>query len=238
MSDIVVITGAAGALGRAVSARLAKAGASLLLLDIEPAKKALDEIAASLAPAKVHAAVGDFSSRAAWDGVVQAAESELGAKVVGAALIAGGWKGGKPLHASEDDAAYDAMVKQNLDTVYFALRALLPGMVANDRGSVVVVGSRAAERPDTSAGAAAYAASKAAVVALARAVAEETKDHHVRVNAILPSTMDTPANRASMPKADFTKWVTTDSAASVIEFLLSDASRDVSGAAVPVYGRA
>jgi NAD(P)-dependent dehydrogenase (short-subunit alcohol dehydrogenase family) len=100
------------------------------------------------------------------------------------------------------------------------------------------VGSRAAESPATSARAAAYGASKAAVVALSQAVAAEVREHGVRVNAILPSTLDTPANRAAMPKADASRWVSLASAAEVIAFLLSDAARDVSGAAVPVYGRA
>jgi NAD(P)-dependent dehydrogenase (short-subunit alcohol dehydrogenase family) len=130
------------------------------------------------------------------------------------------------------------MISTNTDTVYRSLRALLPKMVQVNDGSVVVVGSRAAVQPWTSARAAAYAASKAAVVALAEAVAAEVLDHRVRVNAILPSTMDTPANRASMPKADASRWVTTDSVAQVVAFLLSDASRDISGAAIPVYGRA
>jgi NAD(P)-dependent dehydrogenase (short-subunit alcohol dehydrogenase family) len=101
-----------------------------------------------------------------------------------------------------------------------------------------VVGARAAVRPETSAGAAAYAASKAAVVALAQAAAAEVLKHGVRVNAVLPSILDTPANRAGIPGADFTRWVSVDSLAGVIQFLLSDAARDITGAAIPVYGRA
>jgi NAD(P)-dependent dehydrogenase (short-subunit alcohol dehydrogenase family) len=111
-------------------------------------------------------------------------------------------------------------------------------MVVRGRGSIVVVGSRAAAQPATSARSAAYAASKAAVVALAQAVAAEVLDHGVRVNAVLPSTMDTPANRASMPKVDPSRWVSLSSAAGVIAFLLSDDARDISGAALPLYGRA
>jgi NAD(P)-dependent dehydrogenase (short-subunit alcohol dehydrogenase family) len=129
------------------------------------------------------------------------------------------------------------MVSSNLETAHASLRALLPGMVARKSGSVVLVGSRAVERPWTSAGAAEYAASKAAVVALAQVAAEETLSAGVRVNAILPSTLDTPANRSAMPDADSSRWVSTDSAAEVIAFLLSPSARDVSGAAIPVYGR-
>jgi NAD(P)-dependent dehydrogenase (short-subunit alcohol dehydrogenase family) len=111
-------------------------------------------------------------------------------------------------------------------------------MVARKRGSIVVIGSRAAVNPETSANAAAYAASKAALLALARAVAAEVLAHGVRVNAVLPSTMDTPANRAAMPDVDPGRWVSLGSAAGLVAFLLSDEARDVSGAAVPIYGRA
>jgi NAD(P)-dependent dehydrogenase (short-subunit alcohol dehydrogenase family) len=83
-----------------------------------------------------------------------------------------------------------------------------------------------------------YTTSKAAVVALAQTVASEVLEHNVRVNVILPSAMDTAANRASMPNADFSRWVSVASMAEVIAFLLSDAARDISGATIPVYGRA
>jgi NAD(P)-dependent dehydrogenase (short-subunit alcohol dehydrogenase family) len=130
------------------------------------------------------------------------------------------------------------MMSSNVQTVHRALRALLPKMVERKQGSIVIVGSRNAERPWTGANAASYTASKAAAVAMAQAAAAEVLDSNVRINAVLPSTMDTPANRASMPKVDPSKWVTTESCAGVIAFLLSDEARDISGAAIPVYGRA
>jgi NAD(P)-dependent dehydrogenase (short-subunit alcohol dehydrogenase family) len=130
------------------------------------------------------------------------------------------------------------MMRANFETAYEGLRALLPPMVASSGGSIVLVGSRAAVQPWTSGGAAEYAASKAAVLALAQTAAAEVGDRGVRVNTILPSTLDTPANRAAMPKADATRWVSVASAAEVIAFLLSPEARDVSGAAVPVYGGA
>jgi NAD(P)-dependent dehydrogenase (short-subunit alcohol dehydrogenase family) len=102
----------------------------------------------------------------------------------------------------------------------------------------VVIGSLAAERPWESARAAAYAASKAAVVALAQTVAAEVREASVRVNVILPSTIDTPQNRAAMPSADASRWVTPESIADVVKFLLSEAAKDISGAAIPVYGNA
>jgi NAD(P)-dependent dehydrogenase (short-subunit alcohol dehydrogenase family) len=181
---------------------------------------------------------GDLASRATWEEATPRIERELGEPPSLAALIAGGWGGGRALHEEADDATWHAMMTANLETVRQGLWALLPPMVSRKRGSIVVIGSRAAQRPESSAGASAYAASKAAVVALAQAVAAEVLAFGVRVNAILPSTLDTPANRAAMPKADPARWVSLSSAAGVVAFLLSDEARDISGAAVPVYGRA
>jgi NAD(P)-dependent dehydrogenase (short-subunit alcohol dehydrogenase family) len=220
---LALVTGAAGALGGDVARALAQRGDSVALLDRPESRARLDALAAEIAHgATVHVALDELRGR----------PIEL------AALVAGGWAGGTPLYEAKDDTAYRAMMESNVDTVYFALRALLPGMVARKRGSIVIVGSRNVERPWTGKGSAAYTASKHAAVALAQTAAAEVVEYGVRINAIMPSTMDTRANRASMPKADFTKWVTTASAAGVIAFLLSDAARDVSGAAIPIYGRA
>jgi NAD(P)-dependent dehydrogenase (short-subunit alcohol dehydrogenase family) len=125
----------------------------------------------------------------------------------------------------------------NLETADRSVRALIGLMTAKRHGSIVVVGSRAAERPWENAGAAAYVAAKSAVVAYARTVAAEVLDTGVRVNAVLPSVIDTPANRASMPKSDPLRWVSPESLARIVAFLLSDDARDISGAAIPVYGR-
>ena len=235
---IAAITGGAGALGSTLAARLVEDGYRVALYDTDHAKERLDALVAKLGKERAFGFAGDFAAAATWTRALEATAKALGGAPTHAALVAGGWDGGAPLHAAKDDAAFDRMMKSNVETAYRAMRALLPAMVAARAGSIVVVGSRAAVRPWTSAGAAAYAGAKAAVLAMAETVAEEVKDDGVRVNAIMPSTMDTPANRASMPKADFARWVTLDSAAGVIAFLLSDAARDVSGAAVPVYGRA
>lgn len=236
-SEIVVVTGAAGALGSAVVRTLLARGDAVVALDREETHERLRALGASSDPAKYVALACDVASAASWSEALARAEATVGAPT-GAALIAGGWDGGTKLHETTDDAAWERMRATNLDTVYRSLRALLPGMVGRGRGSVVVVGSRAVERPWESVGAAAYAATKSAVVALARTSAAEVLAHGVRVNAVLPSTIDTPANRAAMPDADPSRWVSTDSLAQVIAFLLSDAARDVSGAAIPVYGRA
>lgn len=229
---LVVISGAGGALGAAVARHLAGPATRLALLDLPHAQARLEALAADLGNALPLAR--DLSLDAGWDDVLAA----LGDAPTGAALCAGGWAGGTPVHAAPDDAAWRRMMTLNADTVHLALRKLLRPMVAARRGSVVVVGARPVERPWTGEGAAAYAASKAAAVALAQATAQEVMAHGVRVNAVLPSILDTPPNRDAMTYADPSKWVTPDSLARVVGFLLSDAAADVSGAAVPVYGRA
>jgi NAD(P)-dependent dehydrogenase (short-subunit alcohol dehydrogenase family) len=235
---IVAITGGAGALGSALAAHLVGKGYRVALYDTDRTKERLAQIATQLGGANALGHAGDFSKADTWDAALTATKAALGGAPTHGVLVAGGWEGGTPLHAAKDDGAYAKMIALNVDTAYRALRALLPPMVEKKSGSIVVVGSRVVERPWTSTGAATYAASKAAVVAMARAVAQEVLDDGVRINAILPSTMDTAANRASMPNADPAKWVSLESASSVIAFLLSDESRDVSGAALPVYGRA
>lgn len=221
---LCVVTGAAGALGADVARALVSRGDDVALVDRAQARARLEAIASELGPrATAHFDVESALARG---------------DVEFAALIAGGWAGGTPLHEAKDDRALAAMLDSNVATVHAALRALLPGMVARKRGSIVVVGSRNVERPWTGKGSAEYTASKAAAVAMSQAAAAEVLEHGVRINAVLPSTMDTPANRSSMPNADASRWVTTQSAAGVIAFFLSDAARDISGAAVPLYGRA
>ncbi|HVH45551.1 MAG TPA: SDR family NAD(P)-dependent oxidoreductase [Labilithrix sp.] len=235
---IAAITGGAGALGSELARTLAAKGYKVALFDTERSKERLATLVGQLGPDKAFGYASDFASDAAWGAALDAAKAALGGLPTHAALIAGGWAGGTPVHATTDDSSYQRMITTNVDSAYRALRALLPAMVAAKSGSIVVVGSRAVERPWTSAGSAAYAAAKAAVVTIAQTVAQEVLDEGVRINAILPSTMDTPANRADMPEADPSKWVSLSSAAGVIAFLLSDDARDVSGAAIPVYGRA
>lgn len=237
MTNVTIVTGAAGALGSAVLRYLRARGHRVAAVDVPAASARLDALVGEAGEAgeRSLALPLDVGSADAWQAAVVRVEAELGAPT-GAVLIAGGWRGGAPHHESPPDALA-AMVAINLETASASLRAVLPGLVARKRGSVVVIGSRAALRPDTSKGSAAYAASKAAVVALAQAEAAEVLESGVRINAVLPSTIDTPANRAAMPDADPSRWVAAESLASVIAFLLSDDARDVSGAAIPVYGR-
>jgi NAD(P)-dependent dehydrogenase (short-subunit alcohol dehydrogenase family) len=231
-NDAILVTGAGGALGSAVATRLARDGV-VIAAGRGVSQERLD---AELGAGRALAAVLDVSSSAEWSRLLARLESE-GLALTGAVLTAGTWRGGKRLHEEADDATWRALFDANLETARASLQALLPGMVARRRGSIVLVGSSAGVRPWENAKAAAYAASKAALVALSQAVAAEVLADGVRVNTILPSTIDTPANRASMPKADATRWVAPSSLAEVTAFLLSDAARDISGAALPVYGR-
>jgi NAD(P)-dependent dehydrogenase (short-subunit alcohol dehydrogenase family) len=176
----------------------------------------------------------DVGQRAAWR---DARGGASWAPLTGAVLTAGAYRGGKPLHETNDET-WELMLHANLETARVSLSELVPQLIATGGGSIVVVGSRAALRPWESSGAAAYAAAKAALLALVQTVAAEVLEQGVRLNAVLPSTMDTPDNRRAMPQADASRWVALSSVSDVIRFLLSDAARDVSGALLPVYGRA
>jgi NAD(P)-dependent dehydrogenase (short-subunit alcohol dehydrogenase family) len=172
------------------------------------------------------------------DGVaiaVAAAAEETDAPLTGLVNLVGGFDAPGRVHEVPLDR-FEEQFRLNLRGTYLVTQAALPHMLEAGGGSIVCVGTRAALEPFR--GAAGYAASKAAVLAFARAVAVEYRDDGVRCNAILPSVIDTPANRASMPNAEHDRWVKPAEIAGVIAFLLSDDSAPTSGAAVPVYGRA
>ena len=161
--------------------------------------------------------------------------AKLAAPVDSLLHLVGGFGGGQPV-AETPDETWDKMLGLNLRSAYMIFRAVLPGMVKAGKGRIVAVGARAAIEPI--ANFAAYSVSKAALVALVKTVALEVKDSGITANAVLPSVIDTPANRAAMPAADASKWVTPESIAGLLVWLVSDAARDVNGAAIPIYGRA
>jgi NAD(P)-dependent dehydrogenase (short-subunit alcohol dehydrogenase family) len=149
--------------------------------------------------------------------------------------LVGGFSGGQTV-AETDDPTWQRMFDANLNSTFHILRAVIPIMREAGAGRIVAIGSRAAEDPGPKVGA--YSASKAALVSLMKTVALENKDTGITANVILPGTMDTPANRKAMPGADVSQWVQPASVASLIVWLASDAGKDVTGAAIPVYGRA
>lgn len=161
--------------------------------------------------------------------------AKLAAPVDALVHLVGGFGGGKPV-AETGDESWDQMMNLNLRAAFSMFRAVLPQMMAAKRGRIVAIASRAAVEP--MANFVAYNVSKAGVLALVKTVAMEVKDLGITANAVLPSVIDTPANRAAMPGADFSKWVAPESIARLLVWLTSDAARDISGAAIPIYGRA
>lgn len=151
------------------------------------------------------------------------------------ANIAGGFIGG--LSVSEmDTEKWDFMMDLNLKSVFLMCKAVLPHMVERGSGKIVNVSARAGLAG--AAGMGAYCVSKAGVRTLTESIAEEVKDKGININAIMPSIIDTQANRQSMPKADFSKWVSPQKIAKVVRFLVSEDAQIINGAAIPVYGQA
>jgi NAD(P)-dependent dehydrogenase (short-subunit alcohol dehydrogenase family) len=149
--------------------------------------------------------------------------------------LVGAYAGGTPVHETPPED-FERLLTVNLRPTFLVTRAALPHLLAAGGGAIVCVSARAAVQPF--AGAAGYATAKAGVLAFAQAVAVEYKANGVRCNTLLPSVIDTPANRAAQPGANYARWVPPAQVAAVIRFLCSDDSTPTSGAAVPVYGRA
>ncbi|HEY1593473.1 MAG TPA: SDR family NAD(P)-dependent oxidoreductase [Solirubrobacteraceae bacterium] len=167
--------------------------------------------------------------------VVSLGVGEAGAPLRGVVNLVGGFAVGPRVDETPIED-FEKQFRLNLRPTYLMVQAAVPQMIEAGGGSVVCVGTRAALQPFK--GAAGYISSKAAVIAFATAVAVEYKDDGIRCNTVLPSVIDTPANRASMPKADHDRWVAPAEIAAVIAFLLGSDSAPTSGAAIPVYGRA
>jgi NAD(P)-dependent dehydrogenase (short-subunit alcohol dehydrogenase family) len=220
----VVITGGLGALGRSVGAVLAARGAQVILLDRAPSAEVLG-VAGVLGdvdlgdPAKAAAA---FSQAAQLLGGIDALVN-----------VAGGFQW-ETLEAGSIDT-WDRLYATNLRTAVIACKEALPYLRQQTCGRIVNIGALASVQAGIGMGA--YAASKAGVARLTEALAQELKDQHINVNAVLPSIIDTPANRRDMPDADVTRWVTTQELGGVIAFLLSDDASAITGACLPVAGR-
>ena len=219
----LLITGGAGALGRAVAAHAAQLGARVVLFD----RAFGDDLAARYTCRVVNLAVAADVAAA-----VAAIEADLGG-IDALCNVAGGFDMGRRV-ADADDTQWHAMFEMNVTTVRNLLKAVVPGMQARRRGSIVNVGALSAlsGKPMMSA----YTASKAVVMNLTSALAGEVGADGIRVNAVLPSIIDTPANRASMPDADPAGWTSPADIAKVICFLASDDSQAINGVLLPVTG--
>jgi NAD(P)-dependent dehydrogenase (short-subunit alcohol dehydrogenase family) len=230
MQRSAIVTGGTGGLGSAVVTRLLDDGWRAVVpwivegeLERLPQREGLE---------LVHADLFDPDTVAA---VVSAAAGDSAAPLGGVVNLVGGFAVGGRVHETAIDE-FEQQFRLNLRPTYLITSAAVPYLLDAGGGSIVSVGTRAALQPFS--GAAGYIASKAAVIAFAQAVAAEYKHDGIRSNVVLPSVIDTPANRAAMPKADYERWVKPAEIAGVIAHLLSDDSRPITGAAVPVYGRA
>jgi len=225
----VCITGAAGHLGAAVGAWFARQGARLVLLDrdAELLRTRFGHLPdAMLLPA-------DLLDRAA----VAAAVADALARVHHIDMLchlAGGFHIGEPVHETPA-SAWDFMMDLNARSFIHMAAAVVPPMRAQGRGRIVAVGAAGGLKGGAAVGA--YAASKSALMRLVESMSAELRDDGINVNAVLPSIIDTPPNRAAMPDADVSRWVAPEALAEVIGFLASDAARAVHGALVPVLGR-
>jgi NAD(P)-dependent dehydrogenase (short-subunit alcohol dehydrogenase family) len=223
--QVAIVTGANGGLGTEVTKSLLAAGATVA------------GIARSIAVGEAH----DNRFYPVSANLTDPQEvSELVARLAGQfgkidvlAHVMGGFAGGAGV-AETDDAMWQKMMDINLNAAFYVFRAVVPIMRRGEYGRIIAIGSRQAVQPATGVGA--YSASKAALVSLVQTVAIENKDKNIRANVILPGTMDTPANRAAMPAANFAKWVNPANVADLVVLLAGAAGEDITGAAIPMYG--
>ncbi|MGB4675383.1 MAG: SDR family NAD(P)-dependent oxidoreductase [Aggregatilineales bacterium] len=230
---VTIITGAAGALGSTVARRFAEAGARLALVDIKP--DALLEACGYLRDQYGARLFGntDVTRSESVRQLVDLVLQDFG-RVDVLLNIAGGWRGGTPVHETKPET-FDFLMNLNAKSMFLMSGAVAPHMSAQGSGKIVSVAASIGLK--ARAGNSAYAASKAAVIRITEALSAELKDDGINVNCVLPSTIDTEANREMMPRSDHEKWVSPEALADVLLFLSSDASRAIHGAAIPVYGR-
>ncbi len=224
----VMITGAAGHLGRAVSELFAERGARRVLV----VRKAAD-FATGLAPDPGQIVAGaDLLDQAQVQAALDTALQAFGSVDI-LCHLAGGFAMGPAVHETPE-AAWERMLDLNLRSFLVAARVLVPHLQARGGGRIVTVAAAAALRG--AAGMGAYVASKSALVRVVESMAAELREQQINVNCVLPTIIDTPENRAAMPAADPARWVAPRALAEVIAFLASDAAGAVHGAALPVSG--
>jgi len=224
--QVAIVTGANGGLGTFVVKGLLAAGATVV------------GIARSIAAGEAHdSRYYPVSANLTDPNEVReliARLAEQSGKIDILVHVMGGFAGGAGV-AETDDQTWQKMMDLNLNAAFYVLRAVVPVMRNAEHGRIIAIGSRQAVQP--AAGVAAYSASKAALVSLVQTVALENKDKNIRANVILPGTMDTPANRAAMPKANFAKWVKPAHVAELVVMLAGDIGGEITGATIPVYGQ-
>jgi NAD(P)-dependent dehydrogenase (short-subunit alcohol dehydrogenase family) len=230
MTSTAIVTGGTGGLGSAVVTRLLDDGWRVVVPWVF--KSEVENVVRREGLELIEA---DLFDGDAVTSVARVGCGEPDMPLRGLVNLVGGFAAGSRVDETPIEE-FEKQFRLNLRPTYLMTQASLPHMLTASGGSIVCVGTRAVLQPFS--GAAGYISSKAAVMAFAQAVAAEYKNDFIRCNAVLPSVIDTPANRASMPDADFSKWVKPAEIAGVIAHLLSDASVPTSGASIPVYGRA
>lgn len=232
--QVALITGGTGALGRAVTAAFVEAGAAVAVTYVVDPE--VPECKVCLGP-RADAPLflkADVTVEAEVKKLVQTVVERLGRIDILLNLV-GGYVGDLPV-AELSEATWDHMVNINLKSAFLCCKHAVPVMQRGGGGRIVTVSSRAALKVFP--GISAYATAKAGLLAFTETLASEVLKDNITVNAILPSVIDTPANRKAMPGADASVWVKPEEIARLLLFLCSEASREISGAAVPIYGRA
>jgi NAD(P)-dependent dehydrogenase (short-subunit alcohol dehydrogenase family) len=230
--QVVIVTGAAGNMGRAVLARICADGDTVAAVDREQAW--IDSALKAAGAGEEHLALPgiDLTDAQACEGMVQQVLAKYGRLDAVVHTV-----GGFAMASLEEGAPalYESMFRLNAVTTVNVFRAAAPTMRARRHGVLIAIGAGPGLK--ASSGMAAYAASKAAVHRIVESYADELKADEVRVNALLPSTLDTPQNRAAMPGEDFKKWVAPERIADTIAFLIGPGAEAITGALIPVTGR-
>jgi NAD(P)-dependent dehydrogenase (short-subunit alcohol dehydrogenase family) len=232
MEATVLVTGGRGGLGPAVTDAFLADGWRV----VAPLRRLPGPGGAEPAPGgRLEVVEADLADPAAVERAAAHAAADPATPLRAVVNLAGGYAAGPRLHETPPEE-FERLLALNLRPTFLVTRAALPHLLAGGGGAVVCVSARAALQPF--AGAVPYATAKGAVLTFAQAVAVEYRARGVRCNTILPSVIDTPANRAAQPDADHSRWVPPSQVAAVIRFLAGEESAPTSGAAVPVYGRA
>lgn len=233
---VAVVTGATGALGRVAAKMLLNEGARVVSMfrTVEKRSELVDFIGET--DNKLTSVQVDVTDERSVQAFFRKVSDEYG-RVDILLNIVGAYKGGADI-ADTKESDWDFMMGVNLKSAFLCCKAALPYMVRQNYGKIVNVASRTAVEKRYRSKSGAYAVSKAGVIVLTETVAEEVKKYDINVNCVMPSTIDTLANRRNLPDADFSKWVKPEQIAKVILFLVSDDSKIISGASIPVYGKA
>lgn len=233
---VAVITGATGALGRVVVKAFLDHGARVVsTYRREERQRELVDFLGEASDALISIKT-DVTNEADVQALFQKVVEKYG-RVDILLNIVGAYKGGTEIAGTKEED-WDSMMSINLKSAFLCSKAALPSMIRQNYGRIINVASRTALDKRYRSKSGAYAVSKAGVVVLTEAIAEEVKKYDINVNCILPSTIDTPDNRRILPEADFSKWVKPEQIVKVLLFLVSEDSNIISGASIPVYGKA